>query len=206
VNAILEALHAGGPLMIPLAVLCLAISFWVASLYPRLRRATRSVPALLGCVSGGRSRQEALSAIREAGGRHPGPLGRILAFALEGDYAEGEIRTRIREARRSETARFSREARLLEGLVAAAPLLGLLGTVKGMIETFWGLSVRGGGAMELFSSGISEALLTTQMGLIVAVPGLIGIHAVLRRLSELQNAIDQAESRLVLHGLNGGSK
>jgi biopolymer transport protein ExbB len=205
VNAILEALNAGGPLMVPLAVLCLAISFWVASLYPRLRRATLSAPALLRCIDGD-SRKAALRAVREADGARPGPLGRILAFALAGSYDESEIRTRIREARRSETARFAREAQLLRAMVAAAPLLGLLGTVKGMIETFWGLSVRGGGAMELFSSGISEALLTTQMGLIVAVPGLIGLHAVLRRLEELENAIDQAESRLVLHGLNGGSE
>ena len=125
-NAILHALADGGPLMVPLAVLCIMISFWVASLYPRLRSATRSVPTLLKCVNG-HSREAALRAVRAAGNGSLGPLGRILEFALAGNYDAGEIRTRIREARKAETARFFREAQLLKGLVAAAPLLGLLG-------------------------------------------------------------------------------
>jgi biopolymer transport protein ExbB len=68
----------------------------------------------------------------------------------------------------------SRFSTLVKGLVAAAPLLGLLGTVIGMIETFDSL-----GDMSLFSQsggiagGISQALFTTQMGLAVAIPGLL---------------------------------
>lgn len=197
-NAILEALRAGGPLMLPLAALCVAISFWVAALDPRLRRAVRTAPDLVGCLDG-RPREEALDAVRAISGQRPGPLARIIRYAFSGDFDDGEIRTRTREARRSETTRFALEVRVLKAMVAAAPLLGLLGTVRGMIETFRGLSVRGAAAMDLFSSGISEALLTTQMGLIVAVPGLIGLHAVLRRQGALDDAIEQAESRLVLH-------
>ena len=71
-------------------------------------------------------------------------------------------------------ARINTEQKLLKSFIAVAPLLGLLGTVGGMIETFSSLQT-----MELFkpsggiASGISQALLTTQFGLIVAVPPLL---------------------------------
>jgi len=58
-------------------------------------------------------------------------------------------------------------------LAAAAPLLGLLGTVEGMIETFLAISASGPGEARALSAGISQALITTQTGLVVAVPGLV---------------------------------
>lgn len=74
---------------------------------------------------------------------------------------------------------------------ATAPLLGLLGTVVGMIKTFALINVYGSGEAKAFSAGISEALVTTEFGLIVAIPALI-IHGVLqraakRRLGELED-------------------
>jgi biopolymer transport protein ExbB len=63
---------------------------------------------------------------------------------------------------------------------SAAPLLGLLGTVTGMISTFKLISVFGAGDAQSLSSGISEALVTTQFGLIVAIPALL-LYAYLSR-------------------------
>jgi biopolymer transport protein ExbB len=85
---------------------------------------------------------------------------------------------------------------VLDGLVAAAPLLGLLGTVMGMIATFSTLSGRGTASMELLSGGISEALITTQVGLVVALPGLLAAHAVGRRVADLDAALDRIGLRL----------
>jgi len=65
---------------------------------------------------------------------------------------------------------------------AAAPLLGLLGTVTGMIKTFNLITIFGTGDAKSLSSGISEALVTTELGLIVAIPALI-IHGLLSRLA-----------------------
>ena len=79
-------------------------------------------------------------------------------------------------------------------LVALCPLLGLLGTVTGMIETFRSL-----GEMQLFTQGggvaggIGEALLTTQMGLAVAVPGVVGGRLLDRRQAVLEGDLDQLE-------------
>lgn len=66
---------------------------------------------------------------------------------------------------------------------AIAPLLGLLGTVSGMISTFSALSVVGTGDPKLLSGGISEALVTTLFGLVVAIPALI-LHSLLSRRSQ----------------------
>src|SRR5690606_40778867 len=65
---------------------------------------------------------------------------------------------------------------------AAAPLMGLLGTVTGMIKTFNLITVFGTGDAKSLSSGISEALVTTELGLIVAIPCLI-LHGLLSRLA-----------------------
>jgi biopolymer transport protein ExbB len=199
-SGLLETLRAGGPLMVPLGALCLAISFWVAALYPRLRRASASAPAILEGLSRG-SREDVLRAAAPKGGKDPGALARIVSFALRpGAGGPAETRARLREARQAELPRYEREVTVLSAMVAAAPLVGLLGTVKGMIETFWWLSTRGGATMELLSVGVSEALVTTQVGLIVAVPGLVGLFAVRRRLARIEAMIDLVESRLVSGG------
>jgi len=89
-----------------------------------------------------------------------------------------------------EIARYRRMIRTLYGI---APLLGLLGTVNGMIETFASLT-----AMQLFAQsggvagGISEALITTQMGLFVAIPGLIVGRLLDRREDRLRDALAHA--------------
>jgi biopolymer transport protein ExbB len=67
---------------------------------------------------------------------------------------------------------YERRLSLIETLAAIAPLLGLLGTVLGMIETFQIISLFGTGNPRAMASGISVAMITTQMGLLVAVPGL----------------------------------
>lgn len=75
-----------------------------------------------------------------------------------------------------ERAAFDQRLRLLKVLTSVAPLMGLLGTVAGMLKTFRGLSARGVSLTEdLVAVGISEALLTTQLGLSIGVIGLAGI-------------------------------
>ena len=66
---------------------------------------------------------------------------------------------------------------------ASAPLLGLLGTVTGMIKTFTLITIFGTGDAKSLSSGISEALVTTELGLIVAIPSLI-LHGLLSRMAK----------------------
>jgi len=75
-------------------------------------------------------------------------------------------------------------------LAAIAPLLGLLGTVTGMISTFEAISRFGTANARAMAAGISEALITTQIGLIVAVPGLFMGHMIRRKTDAMQNRMD----------------
>ena len=88
---------------------------------------------------------------------------------------------------------------------AAAPLLGLLGTVTGMIKTFNLITIFGTGDAKSLSSGISEALVTTELGLIVAIPALI-VHGLLSRMS--RQKIGDMEQTAVgfINGVSGASK
>ncbi|MGY8690480.1 MAG: MotA/TolQ/ExbB proton channel family protein, partial [Verrucomicrobiales bacterium] len=84
---------------------------------------------------------------------------------------------------------------------AAAPLMGLLGTVMGMIKTFKLITEFGTGDAKSLSSGISEALVTTELGLVVAIPILI-IHGILTRMARGRIGSMEGASMAFLNGLS----
>jgi biopolymer transport protein ExbB len=89
------------------------------------------------------------------------------------------------------------------GIIASvAPLLGLLGTVVGMIDVFSALMLEGAGNANVLAGGISTALITTAAGLSVAIPALIFHRFLLRRVDELVVGIEQESAKLVdiMHG------
>ena len=96
---------------------------------------------------------------------------------------------------RNQSERLRRELRrrlaAISVLAAVAPLLGLLGTVLGMIQTFEVISLFGTGNAKAMAVGISVALITTQAGLIVAIPGLFISRALGRRAGRLEAALDE---------------
>ncbi len=118
------------------------------------------------------------------------PLQRVQYAGLSTLSASHEQREAALEAALlQEEPRFERSLGLLAVCAAVAPLLGLLGTVTGMIATFDIIAVHGTGNPRLLSGGISEALVTTQMGLLAAVPILL-MHAIISRI------IDKRQVRL----------
>jgi biopolymer transport protein ExbB len=103
-----------------------------------------------------------------------GPIGRLLDFVTGGKSLR-DTATFFEELRTTEIAPFERDLRIMKICVGAAPLLGLLGTVTGMLATFKALASGSGGekTMALVAQGISEALITTETGLVIALPGLL---------------------------------
>ncbi len=95
----------------------------------------------------------------------------------------------------------SLEARLaaIAVLAAVAPLLGLLGTVLGMIETFDVISVFGTGNSRAMAGGISIALITTQTGLLVAIPGMLMSNRLNRTAQRLKTNLDETTAVLARH-------
>lgn len=119
------------------------------------------------------------------------PLGRILARfpSLEG-HAPEALEARIDEALLAELPRLERGQALVKLLAALAPLLGLLGTVTGMIVTFQAITVHGTGDPQLMAGGISQALVTTVLGLITAVPLLFAHTALSSRSRHLVGLLE----------------
>jgi len=88
-------------------------------------------------------------------------------------------------------------------LAAVAPLLGLLGTVLGMVQTFEVISVFGTGNSRALASGISVALITTQTGLLVAIPGMLMSNRLNRTAQTLKTNLDEITAALSRHLTEG---
>lgn len=126
------------------------------------------------------------------------PLGRILAAYSEGLTNDIETLTlKLDEAILREIPKVERGLITLAILAAIAPMLGLLGTVSGMIETFQSITLFGTGDPKLMSGGISQALVTTELGLAVAIPLLL-IHSLLSgKSNRLVQIFDEESAALV---------
>ena len=106
-------------------------------------------------------------------------LGRILSVYTENEAATVEsLELKVDEAILREVPKLEKYHSIIKVFAAVAPLLGLLGTVVGMIATFQALTLFGTGDPKLMAGGISQALVTTMLGLIVAIP-LVFLHSIL---------------------------
>ena len=114
--------------------------------------------------------------------KRKGVLGELVSAAMARANLK-QLETFFDEFRHTEVRQFERDLRLIQVCVSASPLLGLLGTVTGMLSTFYALAVGSGGekTMDMVAGGISEALITTETGLIIAFPGLLFLHHLQRK-------------------------
>lgn len=127
------------------------------------------------------------------------PTGRVLMAGLEHRRDPSEvIESALSETMLRETPRLERFQSALKVCAAVAPLLGLLGTVTGMINTFQVITTHGTGDPRLMAGGISEAMVTTQVGLAVAIPVMIVAAFLGRRARNLSH--DMEEKGLALMG------
>ena len=123
-----------------------------------------------------------------------GELGQMVNYAQQDVSSVRDVRSRIAEIRATHLIRIQSRMQFASILVATAPLMGLLGTVVGMLATFRGLANSAGGqAVDVVAGGISEALITTQTGLILAIPGYVLISNLKKKQSWLEDFIMQLE-------------
>ncbi len=161
-DALLELLQQGGPVMVPLVLLSLVLYERSFTLYFRLRHARGQI------------------ARRNVGG-------------LDSIESIRRIRTQLNEA-------YQQNRFIIGTLIAAAPLMGLLGTVSGMVSTFQSLIDRSGQkSMEGLADGISIALITTETGLAIAIPAVILLHFAQRHLQHGEQNLVNLESALMEH-------
>jgi biopolymer transport protein ExbB len=128
------------------------------------------------------------------------PLGRILS--VYSDELAQDVETlslKLDEAILREIPKIERGLITLAILAAIAPMLGLLGTVSGMIETFQSITLFGTGDPKLMSGGISQALVTTELGLAVAIPILLIHSALSSKSNRLVQILDEESAAIVAH-------
>ncbi len=131
------------------------------------------------------------------------PLGRILATGIAGRKLERTLmKEDIEDVGRHVVHELERYLNTLGTIAAVSPLLGLLGTVTGMIRAFSAMSSQGVSDPAVVSGGIAEALITTAAGLMVAIPALMAHRYLQRRIDTLVVAMEQEAFRLVevVHG------
>ena len=204
----LELVVAGGWLMIVI-LLCsvVALAICLERLYalnPRRIAPPQLSASVWEKLRGGQLGSEQLRTLRESS-----PLGRILAAGLANAHHGREVmKDSIEEAAAHVVHELERYLNTLGTIAAIAPLLGLLGTVVGMIKVFSEIMVQGTGNASALAGGISEALITTAAGLSVAIPALAMHRFFTGRVDEIVVGLEQESIRFVdaLHARDSGGR
>ena len=202
----LELMRAGGWLMAPILLCSIIATAIVVERFWTLQR-RRVAPDSLVTQVRQWARSGELSEDRIRALRRGSSLGRILAAALASRDRDREVmKESIEDVGRQVVHDLERYLNALGTIAAISPLLGLLGTVIGMIRVFAVITTQGVGNPGVLASGISEALLTTAAGLTVAIPTLM-FHRYFRgRVDELVVMMEAEALKMVeaLHATSPG--
>ncbi len=197
---VIDIFRAGGPIMWPLLVCSLLSVAIIVERSVNLRGAKilnrGVVERVTGLVEGGRS-DRAMQVCAE----NPGIYTNIVRAGLErAGRGESAAKEAVEDAGRHETAHLGRYLGALGTIAAISPLLGLLGTVTGMIEVFRTIAQAGTGQAAQLSNGISQALITTATGLLIAIPTLVAYNFFQAKVDAMVTDIER-ETLRVLRGL-----
>jgi biopolymer transport protein ExbB len=203
---VITYLLAGGPVMVPI-LLCsvVALAMFLERLWA-LRRARVLPPAFLrevGDLVSHRRHDDAIALCR----RTEAAAARLFEVALQARARPREqMKERLEELGRREAAEMERGVPVVGTIAAIAPLLGLLGTVGGMILTFQAIQEQGMGNVGSLAGGISQALITTFAGLTVGIPAVMANRYLLSRVDGLLIDLEEVSLELldVLDGQQRG--
>jgi len=194
---VLEIVMAGGWLMIPIILCSIAVVAISAERYWTLRPAKIAPRHLLAQVWGWiKNNQLDVNKIKEL--KQTSQLGKILAAGLSNSRSGREVmKDSIEEAANQVIHDMERYLGALGTIAAIAPLLGLLGTVIGMIQVFNEIMLQGTGNAGVLAGGISQALITTAAGLCVAIPAMMMHRYFQRQVDSLVVTMEQEAVKLV---------
>ena len=196
VNQMWEIVRAGGPLMWPI-ILCsvLAAAIFLERLWTL--QARRVLPPALTrrvwqLVENDQITDNAIKVLEQSS-----PLGRVLAAGLANRHrSRAAMKERLEDTGRHVVHELERFLDALGTIASISPLLGLLGTVTGIIRAFNAISAGGAGDPRMLSGGIAEALITTAAGLCVAIPALVGYKFLRRRIDRI--VVDMEKEAILL--------
>jgi len=184
-ESIWGSIQTGGPVMFPLIV----VSVWMWHLIAlkvlwvfRVRRNRMGMSQAVENISHKKSGFAEDTALIDKG-----PKGEALAYFLDNRRFDPESDRIIWEAAvQRQISPLNHHMSAILILAAVAPLLGLLGTVTGMVDTFRIIGMEGTGNPQALASGIEEALVTTQTGLLIAIPGLLVGQTLRKQIRNIQ--------------------
>lgn len=187
-----------GPILLILALLSVLSIYVIVEKVVELRGITSGASERVAAIGDWRDgeRERAESAI--VAGRSPADRVTLAAMRLAaGGATADEIEALATRIGNEEIERMHRRIRFLEVTAVVSPLLGLLGTVLGMIESFQQLQLAGSAAnASVLAGGIWQALTTTAAGLIVAIPATLAAHLLTARIDRARHMIEDAVARL----------
>jgi biopolymer transport protein ExbB len=197
----LSVFYDGGPLMYPIALCSFVLLVFVFERFIALRRG-RVIPRpfvkrfLAQLREGQLDREKALKLCQD----NRSPVAQVFGAAVKKwGRTSVEVEQAILDAGERVNNQLRRHLRVMSGISQVAPLLGLLGTVLGMIISFNGIAATPGadGQREMLAGGISQALLTTAGGMFVAIPAMLGYLYFVGRVDQLITEIDALGQQIV---------
>jgi len=129
----------------------------------------------------------------------PSQVRELIRYTQDEVHSLGDIEGRFREVEAAKVPEVNRRLAFLNVMVVSAPLFGLLGTVLGMLLTFKAIGIGGSSTSEVIARGISEALVATQTGMMVAIPGLLMAFVVKRWRNEYVAFLARLEGITLRH-------
>jgi biopolymer transport protein ExbB len=181
----LEIFQKGGIMMYPLLLSSIAaVAVFLERLWS-LRRKKILIPEVVSVIEQFQTEKD-FDLVKSVCRKFDGPLAQITLTCLENaDLPTDELRLTIEDEGRQQVRTLRRGVGVLETVAGIAPLLGLLGTVLGMISVFKVIEEMGVGQAKALSGGISEALITTAVGLFIGIPALIAYNYITSRSDNL---------------------
>ena len=193
----LEIVTSGGWLMLPIILCSIAVvaisieRYW--TLNPDKIAPRHQLGRVWQLIQNNELGSDKLKALRQSS-----PLGRILAAGLSNArHGRDVMKDSIEDAASQVVHELERFVGALGTIAAVTPLLGLLGTVIGMIKVFTALNLSGAGNAQVLAGGISEALITTAAGLCAAIPAMLAHRFFVRRVDTLVVTMEQEAVKLV---------
>ncbi|WP_404423279.1 MotA/TolQ/ExbB proton channel family protein [Nibricoccus sp. IMCC34717] len=192
----MELFHHGGPIMWPILIVSfVGLTVVVERVIFIFRESTSRQPEVVEKMLERVEARDIEGAVA-IGKKSPDFVARILTYALT--HKEASLHNAFIRASNNELKRFQQGVPVLDTVVTAAPLLGLLGTVTGMMRTFGNMTGDIAAAASGITGGVAEALIATAMGLAIAIIGLIPYNILNARSEEAKHQVADASNALEL--------
>jgi biopolymer transport protein ExbB len=204
----IELFERGGIMMYPLAIASFIALIIIIERALVLRKNKIIIPDIINVIEQFSSLKD-VELARNICAKFNGPLPNLIRVGLDNsDFDRAEIKELIEDQGRQEVRDLERGLTVLETIAVSSPLLGLLGTVLGMIQVFTVIQEQGIGQASALSGGISEALVTTVTGLFIGIPVLIFYNIFTKRAENFVLDIEKYSNFLIqkLHHIKNPSE